>query len=145
MIITFEQKRREKQLVNERILLRELPMEELQKSVIRHIYDIDSAKKFILWKEEGIEDNCFDIAIESYLVGGEYSRFYLHGESIEQTKLRSGEERELLIDTLYNCWLYWDKALKKTEKAFRACEQFVDEWWEKGYRTGERRYKLRLR
>lgn len=96
--------------------------------------------------DEGIEDACLDVAIEAYLLGAEYGRFIIDGETIETTKGRCYEELKHFIDTLYNFWLYLDygKSTLRDESIFLVCEKFVSYWWEEGYKKAARRYKLRL-
>lgn len=143
IVTTFEKRKREKQLTSERKLLRDLSIEKLKKSVLQHFNHVGIWASFI---PDGVEEACFDIAIEAFLCGGEYSRFVLYGETFEMIRNRSEEDREKLGDTMYNFWLYMDYGHKSIdeEKAFVACAHFVDEWWMQGYEKGERRYKLRL-
>lgn len=144
VVTTFEERKREKQLYNERRLLRDLSIESLKKSVLLHF---GSARKSVNpWLEQNVEEACFDVAIEAFLAGGEVSRFTIYGETIEMARMRSFEELIHFIDTLYNFWLYWDygKETLRSDSLYIACEQFVVHWWKEGYEKGERRYKLRL-
>ncbi|MCJ7839942.1 YbaK family protein [Lederbergia sp. NSJ-179] len=141
-VTSFTEKKREKQLTYERKLLRNLSIDELKKSVTQHLKMIGTGS-FI---HEGVEEACMDVGIEAFLNGGEYSRFVLYGETMEMIKNRCGDDRAHLIETLYNFWLYWDYGQKliQEEQVYSACEYFVDEWWQRGFQKGERRYKLRL-
>ncbi|GIN59027.1 DUF2521 family protein [Lederbergia ruris] len=141
-IASFSEKRREKQLTYERKLLRNLSIDELRKSVLHHMRTIGVG----IFGENSLEEACFDIAIEAYLNGGEYSRFVLYGETLEMIRERCYEDRAHYMNTLYNFWLYWDYGQKLIEEksTYEACEQFVNNWWSRGFQNGEQRYKLRL-
>ncbi|OAK69042.1 DUF2521 family protein [Lederbergia galactosidilytica] len=141
-VASFSEKRREKQLTYERKLLRNLSIDELRKSVLRHMKTVGVG----IFGEDGLEEACFDIAIEAYLNGGEYSRFILYGETLAMIKERCYEDRSHFINTLYNFWLYWDYGQKLIEEkpTYEACEIFVNHWWSRGFKEGEQRYKLRL-
>ncbi|MBS4179617.1 DUF2521 family protein [Lederbergia citrea] len=144
VVTTFEEKKREKQLTYERKLLRELSMVELKKSVLLHF--AAARKSLNPWLDEGVEEACFDVAIEAFLTGGEFSRFTVHGETMEMAKRRCRSEIKHFTDTLYHFWLYWDygKETIRDESIYFSCEHFVDSWWKEGYIKGERRHKLRL-
>ncbi|MBS4197959.1 DUF2521 family protein [Lederbergia citri] len=143
VMTNFEERKREKQLTIERKLLRDLSIEELKKSLIIHF---NALRIGVGPLDEGVEEACFDVAIEAYLNGGEFSRFTIHGETMEMAKKRCHQDITHFIDTLYYFWLYWDygKKMISDEDIFLACEHFVYYWWVNGYRKGERRYKLRL-
>lgn len=144
VITTLSAKRRERQIKNERKLLRELSIESLKKSV-QNSFSSERVQGGI-WVQQGVEEGCYDVAIEAYLLGGQYSRFGYGGEPVEHIKLRCEKELKHLTDTLYNFWLYWkfgDESLMQ-ESTFYACEQFVDKWWMEGFKKGEQRRKLRL-
>lgn len=143
MVTSFAEKRREKQLIYERKLLRDLSIDELRKSVLTHF---NQMRIGIGNFDEGIEEACFDVAIEAYLTGGEYSKFTTNGETMEMARKRCQQDLKHFIDTLYNFWLYFDFERKtiSEEDTFLTCEYFIDYWWKKGYLKGERRYKLRL-
>jgi hypothetical protein len=144
VITTFSTKRQERQIKNERKLLRELSIESLKKSV----QDFFGSERIQggMWVQQGVEEGCYDVAIEAYLLGGQYSRFGYSGEQIDHIKARSEKELKHLTDTLYNFWLYWkfgNESLLQ-ESTFYACEQFIDKWWMEGFKKGDQRRKLRL-
>ncbi|MEK5388948.1 YbaK family protein [Margalitia sp. FSL K6-0131] len=144
VITTLSAKRRERQIKNERKLLRELSIESLKKSV-QNSFSSERVQGGI-WVQQGVEEGCYDVAIEAYLLGGQYSRLGYGGEPVEHIKLRCEKELKHLTDTLYNFWLYWkcgDESLMQ-ESTYYACEQFVDKWWMEGFKKGEQRRKLRL-
>ncbi len=94
----------------------------------------------------GIEEACYDVAIEAYLLGAKFSRFGYYGENISAVKPRCEKEERHLIDTLYNFFLFWGKGEEGvgSEELYYLCEQYVDSWWREGFMKGEKKYKLRL-
>lgn len=144
VVHTFEERKREKQLKNERTLLGELSIDALKKSVIVH-FSVARIGSYILL-DEGAEEACIDVAIEAYLVGGEVSKFSINGEEMEEIKLRCQNELDHFIDTLYHFWLYCDygRGTLTDDEIFLACKHFVKYWWKEGLEKGVRRHKLRL-
>ncbi|MGE6261251.1 YbaK family protein [Heyndrickxia sporothermodurans] len=144
VITSFNEKRRERQIKYERKLLKELSIQSLKKSVQEHFGSerIEGG----IWIQQGVEEGCYDVAIEAYLLGGQFSRFSHYGETVDEIKRRCRNEIAHLTDTLYNFWLYWkfgDQGFIQ-ESIFYTCEQFVDYWWMEGFVKGEQRRKLRL-
>jgi hypothetical protein len=144
VITTLSAKRRERQIKYERSLLRELSIQSLKKSV-QESFGSQRIEGGI-WLEQGIEEGCYDVAIEAFILGAQYSRFGHYGEPIDLIKKRCEKEFKHLTDTLFNFWLYWTFGDQNfiQESIFYACEHFVDKWWCEGYRQAEKRRKLRL-
>ncbi|WP_018665052.1 YbaK family protein [Heyndrickxia acidiproducens] len=143
VITTLSAKRRERQIKYERNLLRQLPIESLKKSFQSHFGSIRINGG--TWMEQGVEEGCYDVAIEAYLLGGQFSRFGYYGETPEETKQRCEKEIGHITDTLYNFWLYWTYGNNPIQESINyTCEQFVDYWWTQGFKKGEQRRKLRL-
>lgn len=144
VITTLSTRRREQQIKSERKLLRELSIQSLKESVQQH-FDSERLQGGVLI-QQGVEEGCYDVAIESFLLGGQYSRFGHYGESVQEVQRRCKNEIKHLTDTLYNFWLYWkygDESFQH-ESIFYSCEHFVDSWWMEGYKKAEQRRKLRL-
>ncbi|MDP4171434.1 MAG: DUF2521 family protein, partial [Bacillota bacterium] len=99
-----------------------------------------------LLMNKGIEEACYDIALESFLLGANLSKFSSYGEPVEEVRLRCKREEDHLIDTLYNFFLYWGEGEESvaSESLYYQCVQYVHIWWLEGYNKGERRHKLRL-
>ncbi|MEI5909230.1 DUF2521 family protein [Bacillus spongiae] len=145
VITTFNAKRREKQIKYERRLLKEISIKLLSESVRKYFGTLKVQGG--LFMQEGFDEACYDVAIESYLLGGKLSRLGKSGESIERIKSTVATELKHLTDTIYNFWLYWAEvgvANPVDESFYFACEQFVDNWWNEGFQKGIQRYKLRL-
>jgi len=144
LVTTLNEKRREKQMKYERSVLREISLKTLKERVNQFFGSSDLTSSLIL--QAGIEEACYDVAIEAYLLGAHFSRFGYYGESVESVKNRCRKEEKHLIDTLYNFLLYWGKGMEGiySESLYYVCEQYVDSWWMEGFRKGERRHKLRL-
>ncbi|WP_053361344.1 YbaK family protein [Bacillus sp. FJAT-27251] len=143
VVTTFIEKKREKQIKYERSLLRELSIQSLQ----RRVKECFGSSRFAtgLVMNSGIEEACFDVAIEAYLLGGRYSRFGYYGETVEMAKERCHTEERHLIDTLFNFFLFWGRGDEGIvgENLYYLCEQYVDGWWMEGFRKGEKKHKLR--
>ncbi|WP_210367850.1 YbaK family protein [Bacillus sp. REN3] len=144
VVTTFIDKRREKQIKYERSMLRELTINALQNRVKQHFASSRLASSLIM--NSGIEEACYDVAIEAYLLGSSFGRFGYYGESIDLVKSRSTVEERHLIDTLYHFFLFWGNGEEGTESEalYHQCEQYVDSWWRDGFVTGKKKYKLRL-
>ncbi len=144
VITTFKEKKREKQIKYERSILRELSIKILKERV-RHYFG-SSRLTSSLVMNEGIEEACYDVAIEAYLLGAKFSRFGYYGEAMNEARERCHKEEKHIVDTLYNFFLYWaggDEGIQ-SESLYYLCEQYVDSWWREGYQRGEKRYKLKM-
>lgn len=144
VITTFKEKRREKQIKYERSVLKDLSLTMLKERVKHYFGSMRIASSFIM--NSGIEEACYDLALEAYLLGAKYSKFGYYGEKIEEARQRCFQEEKHLIDTLYNFLLYWgnDEEGSLSEALYYHCEQYVYVWWKDGFEKGERRHKLRL-
>ncbi|WP_307258169.1 DUF2521 family protein [Oikeobacillus pervagus] len=146
VITSFETKQREKQIKNERRLLKEISIKSLKKSVQDHFGNIKINGGMLM--DEGFDEACFDVAIEAFLLGGHFSKFGYYGEEVVYVRDRCSNEIHHLTDTLYNFWLYWSRMgftnSVNDESILYKCEHFVSQWWEEGFEKGKLRRKLRL-
>lgn len=144
IITTFTEKKREKQIKYERSVLKDISIKALRERVQQHF----GSSRFVsgLLMQSGIEEACFDVAIESYLLGAPFSRFGYYGESVEDVRNRCREEEKHIVDTLYHFLLYWGNGEEwvLSESLYYLCEEYVSSWWMEGFCKGEKRYKLRL-
>jgi len=144
VITTFRQKRQDKQVKYERRVLKEITPKRLKESFqvflnLQHSLGVTFSKV--------LEEGCYDVAIESFLLGAHFSKFGFYGESENTVKERCTEQLHHLVETLYNFFLYWGKVSNHdlySEALHYQCEQFVLNWWKEGFVKGEKRYKLRL-
>jgi hypothetical protein len=144
VITTLKDKRRDKQIKYERTILRDLSINML-KARVQRLFGSTSFTQNLLM-QNGIEEACYDVAIEAYLLGAKFSKFGYYGESMESIRMRCATEEKHFADTLYNFILYWgslDEGMYN-ESLYYICEQYVGEWWMEGFKKGELRYKLRL-
>jgi hypothetical protein len=144
VITTLKDKRRDKQIKYERTVLKDLSINMLKGRVQRFFGTTKFSQGLML--QSGIEEACYDVAIEAYLLGAKFSRFGHYGESMESIRQRCWTEEKHFADTLYNFLLYLgslDEG-RYNESLYYLCEQYVGEWWVEGFKKGERRYKLRL-
>ncbi|ETI69211.1 YbaK family protein [Neobacillus vireti] len=144
VITSFKEKRREKQIKYERSVLKELSINTLKERVRQYFGSTKIASSFVM--NTGIEEACYDVALEAFLLGAKFSKFGYYGEDIEAVRLRCFREEKHLIDTLYNFLLYWGSGEEGTmsESLYYLCEQYIHVWWREGYEKGQRRHKLRL-
>lgn len=144
VITSFKEKRREKQIKYERSVLRDLSINTLKERVRHYFGSTKIASSFVM--NAGIEEACYDVALEAFLLGAKFSKFGYYGEGIDEVRLRCLKEEKHLIDTLYNFLLYWGNGEEGTmsESLYYLCEQYIHVWWREGYEKGQRRHKLRL-
>jgi hypothetical protein len=143
VITSFKEKRKEKQVIYERKLLKELTLEKLTKEVNNFFQPFFQRARF----SQAIEDGSVDVAIEAYLLGASFGRVGHYGESFETIKRRCYEEEKYLIDTLYDYLQYWGNLGDHefvSESLYLACERYVSRWIQEGFDKGIMRYKLRL-
>ncbi|MED3707798.1 DUF2521 family protein [Peribacillus frigoritolerans] len=138
VILGLQEMQRERQLKFERRLLRELSIEDMKGRIQRYFgQDLMDV----------LEEGYFDVAIEAYLLGANYSKFGYYGESEDDVRSRCWKEEKFLVDTLFNFILYWREVTANNafdEGLFYCCEGFVADWWLDGFKTGEKRYKMKL-
>lgn len=144
VITTFKEKRREKQIKYERSVLRDLSIKMLKERVQQYFGSTRIASSFIM--NTGVEEACYDVALEAYLLGAKFSKFGYYGEDIDAVRMRCFNEEKHLIDTLYNFLLLWGNGEEggMSESLYYLCEQYVLSWWREGFEKGQRRHKLRL-
>ncbi|MED1467348.1 MULTISPECIES: YbaK family protein [Bacillus] len=144
VITTFKEKKREKQIKYERSVLKDLSIKTLKERVQHYFGSSRITSSFVM--HAGVEEACYDVALEAYLLGAKFSKFGYYGEDIEEVKKRCYKEEKHLIDTLFNFLLYWGNGEEGTmsESLYYLCEQYIHVWWLDGYQKGERRHKLRL-
>ena len=144
VILTFREKKREKQLKYERRVLKEITPKLLKEKFQTFM---STQHQLGITFSQILEEGCYDVAIEAYLLGANYSKFGYYGESAEDAKARCYNEEKHLIDTMYNFILYWGKVSNfdlYSDSLLYQCERYVDSWWREGFAKGEKRYKLRL-
>jgi hypothetical protein len=144
VITTFKEKRREKQIKYERSILKELSINTLKERVRQYFGSTRIASSMVM--NSGIEEACYDVALEAYLLGAKFSKFGYYGEDMETVRARCFREEKHLADTLFNFLLYWGNGDEgvMSESLYYLCEQYVHVWWREGFEKGQRRHKLRL-
>lgn len=143
MITSFDIKKREKQIKYEKAVLKEISLKQLKEKVARYFGSSNLTKSVLM--NQGIEEACYDVAIESFLLGANYSKFSEYGEDIQDIKNRCLDEERHLKETLFHFLLYWgSEESNKDESLYYLSEQFVEEWWIEGFEKAKRRRKLKL-
>ncbi|MDQ0220608.1 DUF2521 family protein [Peribacillus cavernae] len=144
VITTLREKQKEKQIKYDRKILRELSIETL-KNRVKEFFSSDGMNGPYFM--DVLEESCFDVAIEAFLLGANYSKFGHYGESVETARYRCSIEEKHLTDTLFNFILYWGKVGDNdmyNESLYYRCEAYVGAWWLEGFEKGEKRRKMRL-
>ena len=144
VITTFAEKKRAKQLKYEKSVLRDISVKVLKERVRQYFGSSRITQSLIM--NSGIEEACYDVGIEAFLLGANMSRFDFMVKRSEVVKMRCHQEEKHLIDTLYNFLLYWGSGEEGVvnESLCYHCEQYVNSWWLDGFHKGERRIKLKL-
>ncbi|WP_243388421.1 DUF2521 family protein [Bacillus kexueae] len=145
VIHSLNDKRREKQVDYELKVLKELSLRKIKEKVVSH-YSL-LFQSGVLHRSV-VEDGCVDFAIESYLLGAQYSRFAYYGETYERVEERSKKEVREITHALFDYLLSWGKATEDdvvNDSIFLLSESFVQKWWTEGFQIGEKRRKLKLR
>ena len=86
VITTFKEKRREKQIKYERSVLKDLSINTLKERVQQYFGSTRIASSFVM--NTGIEEACYDVALEAFLLGAKFSKFGYYGEDIEEVRMR---------------------------------------------------------
>lgn len=144
VIFSMKEKQRERQINYERKVLRDLPIVSLEDRLKECL---GTTKIMGVPFNEIIKEGCFDIAIESYLLGAHYSKFGYYGESEENVRKRCYAEEKHLIDTLFNFILFWGKVGESglyQDSLYMDCERYIDVWWKDGFKSGGKRHKMKL-
>ncbi|MGN1401598.1 MAG: DUF2521 family protein [Bacillus sp. (in: firmicutes)] len=144
VISTFRERQKEKQIQYERSVLKEVTAKALKE---RFAAFLANQSNLGISPSQVLEEGCYDVAIESYLLGSHFSKFGYYGESVDDVRKRCEVEERHLVDTMYNFILYWGKISDfdvYNETLYYHCEQYVRGWWDEGFTKGEKRYKLRL-
>ena len=141
-VTVLSDKRREKQWKFERNVLKNLSLKDLKADVEEHFKPV---VPFHFLSHPFLLDPCMDMAIDAFLLGAEYGKFGYLGESEKQVKERCDDDLTEISHCIFNLLQGWllnsDYVLDSLQIA---TEAFVDRWWTKGFREGEKRYRLRL-
>jgi DNA phosphorothioation-dependent restriction protein DptG len=141
-VTVLSDKRREKQWKFERNILKNLSLKDLKANVEEHF---KSVVPFHFLSHPFLLDPCMDMAIDAFLLGAEYSKFGYLGESEMQVKQRCDDDITEISHCIFNLlqgWLIDSEYLLDSLQI--STEAFVEHWWMKGFKEGEKRYRLRL-
>lgn len=140
VITTLNDKRREKQWNFERKMLRHIDLKKMERSIkewVRPLMPFQfQAYPFLL-------DQSIDMTIDAFLLGTEYGRFGIYGESTIDSKKRCDAELTMLSHSLCDTLSGWNGE-SPSESLLTAIDMLLGTWWEKGYLEARKAYKLRL-
>ncbi|MFT8318444.1 MAG: DUF2521 family protein [Sporolactobacillus sp.] len=141
IIMDFQEKKYHKQMDFERQALRELSFEKIE-ALIHSSFD--SYLALIPSSGSTGMDMSAEYALEAFLLGSSMAKFGFYGEDKETVYKRSEKTLELLQHDFYEFWLFWsadDPALEGLEET---CRSFLHQWWEEGYESALKRWRLKL-
>ena len=140
---SFMKRRREQLIKFERSVLRELSITLLKKSFQQYFGNMQTGVGMVF--DQAVEEGCYDIASELYLLGSRYSRVGYYGEPFEEIKYRSQEELNNFSTALYEFISFWGNIPTEAMESIKsACGQFVDYWFSEGFHKGKMKYKMRF-
>ena len=93
VITTFAEKKRAKQLKYEKSVLRDISVKVLKERVRQYFGSSRITQSLIM--NSGIEEACYDVGIEAFLLGANMSRFAFHGEEVEVVKCAAIRKRSI--------------------------------------------------
>lgn len=143
-VVNFAAFRKEKQQQYEREALKDFSLELLGRHY-RHL--IKGLKSLPGCPLEPAEEHCYDMAVESFLIGSAYSKFAKYGESPDKIMQRSKRELDTLAAQLF---YHLNQPMEETapfhENTLRTLtEEYVTAWWLEGYSKGIQRHKTRMK
>ncbi|MFN7253299.1 MAG: DUF2521 family protein [Anaerobacillus sp.] len=141
VITTFEERRQKKQWNFERQVLRKLSLSTIRGYIHEHFPSVFEHQKT---GGSYVEDACVDFAIDSYLLGAEFSRFGYYGETEILVRRRCKEEYGEYVSRLYHQLSGMLFQTDQDDNFYTLCEGFIHYWWERGFHEGEKRYRMKL-
>ncbi|SDC75729.1 DUF2521 family protein [Shouchella lonarensis] len=158
VITTLPAKRKEKQQLFERKMLRQLSLDELERDIhqcFRPLLSLQCTSRKMnagaVSKNQSVQaypfllDQCLDTVIDAYLLGATHGRFGFYGETVCEAKERCDIEREVFVHGLCAALMGWaDEPKERYELFLGATEPLIDRWWNKGFQEGKKAYRLRL-
>lgn len=141
VITNFQQRKYNKQLDFERQALRELSFDKIEMTIHRNFDDylarIPSSGQTAL-------DMSAEYALEAYLLGCSMARFGFYGEDKSVVRQRSRRSMTLLQHDFYEFWRFWSADDPSMTGLEETCGVYLNFWWEDGYETALKRWRLKL-
>ena len=141
VITDFLKRKEAKKLRLERSMLVELSLVAIAKDARKSFFSYRERSLFV---QRELEEMCIDVAIDAYLAGVAYSRFYVLGETEEDVRKRADTELNQFTEMLFDYWLFWGDYDAVLEELNHTCELFIERWWRVGLEKGTKRHRLRL-
>lgn len=142
VITNFFERKEQKRLLFEQRALLELTLSDVAKSVRKSFFAFTDRSEFV---RRELEETSIDTAIDAYLNGVSYSKFYDLGETEEQVSKRARKELNEFIEMLYDYWMLWSEYDDLPEELHKACQAFVEQWWRIGFQKGIKLQRLKRR
>lgn len=140
VITNFFERKEQKQLMLEQRALLELTLSDVAKSVRKHFFAFADRSEYV---RKELEETSIDAAIDAYLNGVFYSKFYDLGETAEQVLKRAQSEVDEFINMLYDYWMLWSEYDYLSEELHQTCQTFIQRWWKTGFQKGIKLRRLK--
>jgi len=139
VIFTFRQKQAERKVQYEKTVLKWLSLKEVEQEIEQMFYPffIEKSTKWPI-----VTELCFELALESYLLGASFSRLGYYGMPFIEVKERSIYKEALLMEDLYDYLMFLQPSANAA--LYENCREFISDYFEKGYRNGKKKYKLKI-
>lgn len=142
VITNFFERKEKKRLMHEERALLELTLSDVAKSARKHFLPFADRSEYV---RKELEETSIDAAIDAYLNGVFYSKFYDLGETAEQVAKRAQPEINEFIEMLYDYWMLWSEYDYLSNELYKACQTFVERWWRIGFQKGIKLRRLKRR
>ncbi|SFQ18973.1 DUF2521 family protein [Salibacterium halotolerans] len=144
IVISLEPHRIKKEWKEEKRLLQDLDVQEVKSTAEKVFTPVFHRFQF---PYTFLEEACVDLALESFLSGGKYSR-YVEGRALPFTfQVQAAAAVGEIAGELYEfmqCWVEDDPGCYLKEMK-EAVDSFIVYWWKRGLETGVRRQPLDYR
>ncbi|MFB5664129.1 DUF2521 family protein [Alteribacillus sp. HJP-4] len=142
IVISMEPRRLKKEWEQEKKLLQNLKVSEMQQSAQKSFSHLFQRFHF---PNSFLEEACLDMALDAFLDGGKHHRYMENGVLPFRFKLQAAFKIGNLAKELTSFMFDWVEDSSPQRKLIQeAAEGFITDWWKKGLETGFKRQRLRL-
>jgi hypothetical protein len=140
VLLDFHEKKRHKQIAFERRALQDLSYEKIERAT-RHYF---KPLLTTISTNDGIAvEMCAEYALEAFLMGATMGKYGFRGEKRAHVFNRCGHEYGQLLEEFCDFWNFWS-AGKLQQEAATICAAYLRDWWNEGFDTSIRRWKMKL-
>ena len=139
-VVALEPHRMKKEWEEEKKLLKEINVQELQMSAKKIFVPVLDTFHF---SYSFLEEACMDLALEAFLSGGKFSKYVEDNTLPFRYKIQAAVFIKNIANELYTFMSGWVEEPTINEEQLRsAVEEFVTFWWHKGLEAGTKRRRL---